>query len=917
MKIYKNQIVSAVLAIIFSIPILFGGISLASTGISHNKLFDLQSFGIIDGDEVGDLALDANLTRAEFCKIATKLMRLDESIYSITLYYEDVPESHWATKYISVLTEIGLVNGDADRNFYPDEAITFNQTLKILVRVLGYGDEAERSGSYPSGYIITGSTIRLLKGITASGENFISRAVAFDMVYNALDVPILDGAARLQATSNTLRNILMGDETEGLILYRGVVTANYETWLSSSVSSMKENDVEIDGMLFDKGDTNADLFLGQEVEVYIGVDPDYHKHRIIGIKPTRNTRVLELSFDEIDSISDYSISYHTPEDSRTLSERISENPIVLYNGRMVNGLSDVDILSMKDGSVKLISNNGSTSFDVIFVNEYQSFRVDRISADELKIFLADNKSLNEQRVLALDETQSIIYRIIDADKGYVEIDTLVKGDLISVFVSRDKKLIKIMTALKYAEGVVAEVNESENRIILDDMPYKVEKGVALSNVIGKKVFAIVNFEGKIAYIDQKDATKNYAAVIKTIRSSSLGDYNLVLVIPDYLTVDLEVLDYDADRYDTSEIPSITGKNRAVREITLANQIIFEGQRYSAKSLFTQLEHTINSLSSERRYFAISYDLNADGKISRIELPKVYKEGNNRYYNAYEKTFSDREFNAMIPTVRGAFGLSDNTLGLCIPLNPVAGSVDYYAYITMNNDEEYFIEAYDFNEDTKCPDLVLMFREFSFATTGNTNKGSRVGLVNRVSTVIDEEEKHTLRISTINSEGETDFLVSHDTSAINASRFASLKSGDLIRYSTDWRGNMDGCFVLESANPIPYPIDKRNVQSAASDNNYIFIGEIDDVTYNDVSFALNRWVDVVTVTARVYPGDIGVSVRYHIQHRNPPPIFIYNSRLDTAKLGSPDDLSSSHKRVIFHASGNIRGVPDLRAIVIII
>lgn len=54
---------------------------------------------------------------------------------SIVGYYNDVQENIWSAQYISFAHMAGVVNGKADRKFYPHDSITRGELAKIVVLV--------------------------------------------------------------------------------------------------------------------------------------------------------------------------------------------------------------------------------------------------------------------------------------------------------------------------------------------------------------------------------------------------------------------------------------------------------------------------------------------------------------------------------------------------------------------------------------------------------------------------------------------------------------------------------------------------------------------------------------------------------------------------------------------------------------
>lgn len=173
MKHIKRKI-----AAILSCTIILNSVitlSLAKNNESVNLLIDK---GILTGYEDGDMKLQSSVTRAEFVKMIVDAMGYTEKA---SIKFKDVSETHWAYDYICIATQNGVINGVDDEHFAPDECITYEQAIKIVVSSFDYS-----SKMYPQGYISTAIENGYLDGVnTIMGEN-ITRLDAIEMIANAL-----------------------------------------------------------------------------------------------------------------------------------------------------------------------------------------------------------------------------------------------------------------------------------------------------------------------------------------------------------------------------------------------------------------------------------------------------------------------------------------------------------------------------------------------------------------------------------------------------------------------------------------------------------------------------------------------------------------------------------------------------------
>lgn len=189
----------------------------------------LKEYGIINCYEDGNFYPEKNITRAEFCKMIAIMLGMKGE--ETSRFFDDVPQDHWANKYITFCHSRGLVNGtqykenlyfvDVDENgnevggseaifreeiieyygiepdipvnlFSPDDHITYRDALKILVCALGYEEKALREGGYPHGYTDVAESIGLVDADYYTDTDLLTRENAAVIVFNALFIPLFE-----------------------------------------------------------------------------------------------------------------------------------------------------------------------------------------------------------------------------------------------------------------------------------------------------------------------------------------------------------------------------------------------------------------------------------------------------------------------------------------------------------------------------------------------------------------------------------------------------------------------------------------------------------------------------------------------------------------------------------------------------
>ena len=97
-----------------------------------NYIGYMQQFGIVTGYTDGSFRPNAPVTRAEFAAIASRFEKLTQGSKSFT----DVPDTHWAVRYINFAATRGWVTGYEDGTFKPEHSITRAEVAAVTCRLL-------------------------------------------------------------------------------------------------------------------------------------------------------------------------------------------------------------------------------------------------------------------------------------------------------------------------------------------------------------------------------------------------------------------------------------------------------------------------------------------------------------------------------------------------------------------------------------------------------------------------------------------------------------------------------------------------------------------------------------------------------------------------------------------------------------
>lgn len=150
----------------------------------------LEQLGIISGYPDGTYGAEKSITRAEMAAIVCRIIdkEADAEEAKGETIFDDVASDHWASGYINIAVKEGIINGDGNGKFRPEDEVTYEEAIKMIVCALGYADNI---GVDPSDWSKAYLDIANKKGITSDlkgkkGEPATRGDIAV-MSYNGLD----------------------------------------------------------------------------------------------------------------------------------------------------------------------------------------------------------------------------------------------------------------------------------------------------------------------------------------------------------------------------------------------------------------------------------------------------------------------------------------------------------------------------------------------------------------------------------------------------------------------------------------------------------------------------------------------------------------------------------------------------------
>lgn len=885
MKI-KERVVSAIITFVLATMSTAPTIFAEST--FDDVIFDLQSLGIMTGDENGDLQLDKPVTRAEFATLLVRMMSMEKSAeaYSDTSKFTDVPDNYWAKGAINFLTSINVISGTSETTFEPEANIDINAASKMLVCALGYDIMAQRLGGYPTGYITQANSLDILDGVDTTVNPITRREVA-KMIYNSLDADVMilsyeSGRAEYKVDEgNTYRNRFSLDNSGVITKLTGLVTATADTYLDNPVSGLEENKIEINGAIYEIPDTSYNQFIGQKVDFFV---EDENSNVIISMKPSSETSVTNVVVKDIDEVTSGRVKYSNEEDLKNKTVRYDTNGYFLYNNRVVNGWNESNLENLNNGTLTFIDNDDDDIADVIIAKEYSSVIADKVTESTNTIYFKEDQMINGKKFIKVDEDEDQRVTLYDTSGKRLTVADIKEGSTLTCTISPDGQMVEVIVNDNVINGKVNGI--AEDYILVDGTKYYLENENNTFDISNGSEYSIyLNFNNEVAYVDSQSSNENYAYISKVYLEENGESYTANLVLPNTIQEKKEEVE-NADGGEATIVSTLACQNSEVIKLPLADKVNVDGTSMSPSNAASALANQV-----------VIYSTNSDGELSRVKKPEQIGTGVNKYYNSSERTFGK--------TSGGAFGVDMNTMTICIPKdNPNPSEEDYLTAVEMNNGQLYDVKGYEQNAQTHMAQLIVVTMTMKAGTAGLVTTSSDVGMVNKCEYEYDTETgDYMYTLSVLTEKGNVSTY--RITEAFeNSDGFVLPKKGDLISYSLDIEYNIDALKVLGSmGDELVY-----GRENARGDYE-TFCGLISNIDYSLVSENLNRWVHVLSCTAP--SGDKEEKVDYEILKFNGPPVFIYQKRTSESTMGTIEDIDISSDEIFVSVSNN-----SVRAVVVI-
>ena len=569
---------------------------------SSEAITILSNLGVFDGFEDGSFKPNDTVTRAQMAKIICQTLGYGEQAEASagSTIFTDVPANHWASGYINVAQSLDIINGYGNGNFGPEDKVTYEQAVKMIVSALGYNLVADAKGGYPTGYLAVASTEGIVKGSNGKVGTEATRSTIAVLVYNALEVRLMDqetwtsdGSDEFGKTNDTILSKYLGvQKWEGVVTSTPYVdyakdgySEDAETMITlekafyTEYVNGKSTKIEDEVMADCSFIANINDYLGKKVVAYIGEDEDdatgnrmvyaiaekQGSNKVISISASQLVEEGNKYYDENGVVGYINIG-----STRANSLDIDEDVIVIKNYENIDAInSTVDLIDY-NGVINFISNDTDSDIEVIMIidSENEDAVVENIDIDDEIISFDCYTGYIEDYDLEDEDYLAVVVK----DGKYATINDIAKNDTVSKIVDTNSFVMYYVSS-KVIRGSVDTYDDET--VEIDGNEYLVGGDYdTAAELSGKEGIFFVNFEGKIVYDDAEATRGKYGIILAAGSTSGINrGYELEILLADgkvdnYLIsskayIEDETDKNDAEVYDTL-IESMTEDDGAYR-----------------------------------------------------------------------------------------------------------------------------------------------------------------------------------------------------------------------------------------------------------------------------------------------------------------------------------------------------------------
>lgn len=570
-------------------------------------------------------------------------------------FFDDAERSKYADD-IRLLCNLGIVNGDENGNFNPDNSVNRVEFLTIVLRTLyddtssylsagnqyAFDDVSPEHWAYnevcfmrmmgltegigdnkfgPDATISLKDAVKII--ITAAGYGEVAEqrgGYPDGYLQIAYSIGLMDKANAKNGEAMTraeVAHFIAGaldvkentDERTTLLERRrytqleGVVEAVFDLQMGKS---LEEGQIQLGGEVYE---TDVKIFPCSQIElvgrrVVVYYSPSDEKIIHIALKGKQNGLVIESrKIVGTPTVSEYK---YKDENGKTRTAKIS-NGVVIKNGELLpSGLINSSVLKPPSGEVNLLDTDGNSVYDIIYVRSYELCTVSANREDIIYGRLGNQIDLKDVDVVHVyDGDVEVSISDIKPD-DVISVMKSPSGEKVWIYISRETAEGKIQTIGKDRDTIIYEI-DGEDRYLTNEYKNKMNSSYGVSMNLGDYRKIYLDIYGEIAFAEAVEAEEeypNYAYLMQVDTSS--GSFTRAAVVK-LLTMNNKIEYFEIPNNEKIRFGRLTGGSYKV-------------SKEDGDEVATQLRSYVKKL--------ITYEYDDDFTLTKVCVPGVKNDREN-------------------------------------------------------------------------------------------------------------------------------------------------------------------------------------------------------------------------------------------------------------------------------------------------
>lgn len=677
--------------------------------------------------------------------------------------FKDVLTTHKYWNSIKKVASFGLMSGDENKYFRPNDNITLIEAEKVLVYACGRGSKIGQS--FPTDVLVEVARTRMNDGVVVKNtDDEITYRDVVVLLYNALEVNVYEAVSYLED-----RVEYKESKTETLLSYfrkfyltTGVVTQNRFTSLKDTKGTVNDT-IFVDNVRYKTNGKNYDNFLGKTVNVYYSLaKKSDNLYTIVYLSDSGQNEELCIDAKDIEDYKNNTLTYYT-ERGRLKTEYIGTDIDIIYNGKALTEYTDYgdDIITPERGSIRFVNADGDSRYETVFIEDIRTVMVSAIDRDNEKIYDKLDK--------APIDLINCDYEITDKTGNMLTLGDISNSSVIDVkttLSTQGDALVRMVVNNNYVTGKITSHDSTEKKVMIDDVWYVYADIFDTSFIQMNLVMTFyLNSDDEIVWANK--GSELYFAFLQSIDEfeDSRND------------IRIRVYDFAADDFIVYKLAEKIVVNKSVKQEAkkIKDSVLWDSKNDKTASQIVKIK-----LNAEGYVCEIMSEKNADGTLvdenEIVEVPFTPCEGG----------LLVRVTVGMLADMYASVAYYNaDTMYSIVPLTEFENDAGYYKGEVFEEGKNIKAnKIYKAKKSSAIASVVLLQED----TGGLTSDDKQVitdnapSLVTKVTKALSEEGDVCYKISGVDMRTTTSFthkVVDDDLMKLAA----DLEPGDMIQFTT--------------------------------------------------------------------------------------------------------------------------------------